>query len=111
MTRSPAATPLPPASPDLPATLEPLASTPQELRRAELSGRLLRGADLSGRVANDLRIVESRLGASFVRSELGGCRLEAVGNRERLRGVRMPMADVVQAADVIAAAAGIQIVE
>jgi hypothetical protein len=53
----------------------------------------------------------SLAGATFVRSELRGCRLESLGNPERLRGVRMPMADVVQAADVIAAAAGIEIVE
>jgi hypothetical protein len=34
-----------------------------------------------------------------------------MGNPERLRGARMTMADVVQSADVLAAAAGIQIVD
>ena len=69
---------------------------------AKLTSVLFSGCDLS-------RV--SLAGVTFVRSELRGCRLEAVGNPERLHGVRMPMADVVQAADVIAAAAGIQIVE
>ena len=50
-------------------------------------------------------------GATFRRSELRGCRLAGVGNPERLRGVRMPLADAVQAADVLAAAVGIEIVE
>jgi uncharacterized protein YjbI with pentapeptide repeats len=50
-------------------------------------------------------------GAAFTRSELRGCRLDAIGNPEQLRGVRMPMADVVQAADVLAAAVGIEIVD
>lgn len=49
-------------------------------------------------------------GATFVRSELRGCTLAAIGNPERLRGVRMPLADAVHAADVLAAAAGIEIV-
>jgi len=53
----------------------------------------------------------SLAGATFTRCELRRCRLEGIGNPERLRGVRMPMADVVQAADVLAAAAGIEILE
>ena len=50
-------------------------------------------------------------GASFVESEMRGCRLAEVGNPECLRGVRMPWPDVVQAADVLALAVGIEIVE
>ena len=49
--------------------------------------------------------------ATFVESEIRGCRLAGVGNPERLRGVRMPWADVVQAADVLALAVGIEIVD
>ena len=43
--------------------------------------------------------------ATFVDTELRGCDLTAVGNPEQLRGVRMPWADVVEAAGVLAAAA------
>jgi len=50
-------------------------------------------------------------GATFTDTELRGCDLTGLGNPERLCGVRMPWADVVQAADVIAAGLGIQIVE
>jgi uncharacterized protein YjbI with pentapeptide repeats len=50
-------------------------------------------------------------GATFVESELRGCKLAEVGNPERLRGVRMPWSDVVLAADVLALAVGIEIVE
>ena len=50
-------------------------------------------------------------GATFVESEIRGCKLAGVGNPERLRGVRMPWPDVVQAADVLAQAVGIEIVE
>jgi uncharacterized protein YjbI with pentapeptide repeats len=50
-------------------------------------------------------------GATFARSELRGCDLAAVANPERLRGVRMPWPDVVQAADVLAAGVGVEIIE
>ena len=63
---------------------------------------LFSGCDLTG---------ASFAEATFARTELRSCRLEALGNPERLRGVRMPMADVVQAADVLAAAVGIEIVD
>jgi uncharacterized protein YjbI with pentapeptide repeats len=49
--------------------------------------------------------------ATFVRSELRGCELAGAGNPERLRGVRMPWADVVNAAAELAEATGIEIVE
>jgi len=69
---------------------------------AKLASVLFTGCDLT-------RVTLA--GATFTRSELRGCRLDAIGNPEQLRGVRMPLADVVQAADVLAAAAGIEIVE
>jgi uncharacterized protein YjbI with pentapeptide repeats len=48
---------------------------------------------------------------TFVDTELRGCDLTAVGNPEQLRGVRMTWADVVEAAGVLAAAVGIQVVD
>lgn len=69
---------------------------------AKLTSVLFTGCDLT-------RI--SLAGATFERSELRDCRLDAVGNPERLRGVRMSLPDVVQAADVLAAAVGIEIVD
>ena len=53
----------------------------------------------------------SLAGATFADTELRGCDLTAVGNPEQLRGVRMPWADVVAAAGVLAAAVGIQVVD
>ena len=49
--------------------------------------------------------------ATFARSELRGCDLAGAGNPERLRGVRMPWADVVNAAAELAEATGIEIVD
>ncbi len=49
--------------------------------------------------------------AAFVDAELRGCDLTAIGNPEQLRGVRMPWVDVVEAAGVLAAAVGIQVVD
>jgi uncharacterized protein YjbI with pentapeptide repeats len=53
----------------------------------------------------------SLAGATFVDVELRGCDLAAVGNPERLRGVRMPWADVIESAGVLAEALGIQVVD
>jgi uncharacterized protein YjbI with pentapeptide repeats len=50
-------------------------------------------------------------GVTFAETELRGCDLAALGNAERLRGVRIPWADIVQSADVLAAGLGIEIVE
>jgi uncharacterized protein YjbI with pentapeptide repeats len=50
-------------------------------------------------------------GVTFTATELRGCELTALGNPERLRGVRMPWADIVQSADVLAAGLGIEIAE
>jgi uncharacterized protein YjbI with pentapeptide repeats len=49
--------------------------------------------------------------AAFVRSEMRSCDLAGVGNPERLRGVRMPWPDAVNAAAELAEAAGIEIVD
>ena len=48
---------------------------------------------------------------TFVDTELRGCDLTAVGNPEQLRGVRMPWADVIESAGVLAEALGIQVVD
>lgn len=50
-------------------------------------------------------------GATFDRCELRGCELTDLAGVERLRGVRMPWPDVVQIAGLLAAAAGIEIVD
>jgi len=50
-------------------------------------------------------------GATFTDSELRGCDLTALGNPERLRGVRMTWHDVVDAAGVLASAVGIVVVD
>ena len=50
-------------------------------------------------------------GATFERCELRGCELTGLTGAERLRGVRMPWPDVVQIAGLLAAAAGIEIVD
>jgi hypothetical protein len=49
--------------------------------------------------------------ASFRRSEMPGVDLSGAGNPECLRGVRMPRADVVDAAGELAEAVGIEIVD
>jgi uncharacterized protein YjbI with pentapeptide repeats len=53
----------------------------------------------------------SLAGATFIDTELRSCDLTAIGNAERLRGVRMPWVDIVQSADVLAAGLGIEIVD
>jgi uncharacterized protein YjbI with pentapeptide repeats len=50
-------------------------------------------------------------GASLTRSEMRGVDLAGAGSPERLRGVRMPWADVVNAAAELAEAVGIEIVD
>jgi uncharacterized protein YjbI with pentapeptide repeats len=50
-------------------------------------------------------------GAAFTRSEMRGVDLAGAGNPEFLRGVRMPYADVVNAAAELAQAVGIEIVD
>jgi hypothetical protein len=69
-------------------------------------------AGLSSCVFDDCALTRASLAeATFVRSELRGCDLAGVGNPERLRGVRMPWGDVVNAAAELAEATGIEIVD
>ncbi len=49
--------------------------------------------------------------ATLTRCEMRGTDISAAGNPERLRGVRMPWPDVVNSAGVLAAAAGIEIID
>ena len=49
--------------------------------------------------------------AVLTRCEIRETDISGAGNPERLRGVRMPWTDVLSAAGVLAAAAGIEIVE
>ena len=50
-------------------------------------------------------------GAAFTRSEIRRCDLSGGMNMDRLRGVRMPWPDVINAAGDFAAAVGIEIIE
>jgi uncharacterized protein YjbI with pentapeptide repeats len=49
--------------------------------------------------------------ASFDRCEIRGCELSELVGAECLRGTRMPWPDVVQLAGLLAAAAGIDVVD
>jgi uncharacterized protein YjbI with pentapeptide repeats len=69
---------------------------------AKLSSTVFEDCDLSG---------VSWSGATFERSEMRGCDLAGSGGLERLRGVRMPWADVIRSANEIARAAGIEIID
>jgi uncharacterized protein YjbI with pentapeptide repeats len=50
-------------------------------------------------------------GATFTSSEMRGCDLSGAVNPGQLRGVRMARPDVINAAEDLAAAVGIEIVE
>ena len=50
-------------------------------------------------------------GATFDRSEMRGCDLSSAHSPERLRGIRMPWANVIHTAGELAAAVGIEILE
>jgi hypothetical protein len=70
------------------------------------------GATLSSCVFDDCVLTRtSWAGATLTRSEMRGVDLAGAGNPECLRGVRMPWADVVNAAAELAAAVGIEIVD
>ena len=70
------------------------------------------GARLSSCVFEDCVLRHTTWsGASLERSEMRGVDLTGAGNPERLRGVRMPWADVVGAAAELAEAVGIEIVD
>jgi uncharacterized protein YjbI with pentapeptide repeats len=74
-------------------------------------------ADFYGATMTSVLFVHTTLvGASFEaalfdRCELRSCELDGLRGVERMRGVRMPWPDVVQIAGLLAAAAGIEIVE
>ena len=77
----------------------------------------LEEADFHGATLTSVRFERCALtravfdAASFERSELRGCELEGLQGVERLRGVRMPLGDVVQLAGLLAVAVGIEIVD
>jgi uncharacterized protein YjbI with pentapeptide repeats len=50
-------------------------------------------------------------GATFANSDMRGCDLSAVQGAERLRGVRMPWADVIRSAGELAAGIGIEVLD
>ena len=49
--------------------------------------------------------------AAFAACEMHECDLDGIGNPEQLRGVGMPWPDIVRSAAVLAAAAGVQVVD
>lgn len=70
------------------------------------------GSSLTSCVFDDCVLIRSSWsGAVFARSEMRGVDLAGAGNPECLRGVRMPYADVVNAAAELAEAVGIEIVD
>lgn len=70
------------------------------------------GAELRSVIFLDCAMVKAVWGeATLTRCEMRGTDISAAGNPERLRGVRMPWPDVVNSAGVLAAAAGIEIVD
>jgi uncharacterized protein YjbI with pentapeptide repeats len=50
-------------------------------------------------------------GATFANSDMRGCDLSSVHGAERLRGVRMPWADVIRSAGQLAAGIGIEVLD
>jgi uncharacterized protein YjbI with pentapeptide repeats len=70
------------------------------------------GATLTSCMFEDCVLIRAGWsGAVFRRSEMRGVDLAGAGNPEFLRGVRMPLADVVNAAAELAHAVGIEIVD
>jgi uncharacterized protein YjbI with pentapeptide repeats len=88
-----------------------------KLASVQFDGCLLAESDfyeaaVKAAVFSSCSLVEASLaGVTFDDTELRGCNLTAIGNAERLRGVRMPWADIVQSADVLAAGLGIEVAE
>lgn len=76
--------------------------TEADLYEASLSSATFVDCDLSGATLTH---------ATFDRSELRGCDLTSVHSPERLRGVRMPWADVIRSAGELAAAAGVEVLD
>jgi uncharacterized protein YjbI with pentapeptide repeats len=71
-----------------------------DLQDAALESVVLSDCDLSGARLAD---------ATFTNSAIRRCRLAGLVNPERLRGVRMTVADALGAVDMVAAAAGIEL--
>jgi uncharacterized protein YjbI with pentapeptide repeats len=70
------------------------------------------GSQLTSVVFVDCDLVSATWsGAVLTRSEIRGCDLAGARSPERLRGVRMPWPDVINAADELAAALGIEVIE
>ena len=73
--------------------------------------------DLQGATLSSVLFLECALqratwaGVTLTRTELRGCDLAGAVNPERLRGMRMPWADAVDAVAELAAAVGVEIVE
>ena len=74
---------------------------------ADLSGAKFSSASFARCALTGATLAE----ATFARSELRGCDLDRVRNAERLRGVTMPLLDVVRSANVIAEGLGIRILD
>ncbi len=73
-----------------------------DLYEARLSSVVFAGCDLSN---------ASLAKAAFASSELRECNLDGIGNPEQLRGVGMPWPDILRSAAVLAAAAGVHVVD
>jgi uncharacterized protein YjbI with pentapeptide repeats len=88
-----------------------------ELRRVAFEGCVLNGADFVEASLSAVRFADCDLADADLSDsrwkdcELRGCRLTAVRGVESLRGVRMPIDDVVASAAVFASALGIRVVE
>jgi uncharacterized protein YjbI with pentapeptide repeats len=88
-----------------------------ELRRVVFEECVLTGADFVDAELSSVRFRDCDLTDADVRDsrwrdcELRGCRITALSGVESLRGVRMPIDDVVASAAVFATALGIRVVE
>ena len=87
------------------------------LERVRFERCRMEETDLSGVRASDVVFEACDLGraslaeATFERSAMHDCTLDAVGNPERLRGIAMPPADVVRNAGTLAQAVGIRVLD
>jgi uncharacterized protein YjbI with pentapeptide repeats len=73
-----------------------------DLYEAHLESVLFVDCDLSGVTLSN---------ATFARSEMRGCDLSGVQDPERLRGVRMPLVDVIRIAGELASGLGIEVLD
>ena len=89
------------------SVLERVAFRDCRLEEADFYGATLRSVSFERCVL--VRATFSNAG--FERCELRDCELEGLVGVERLAGIRMPLADVIQIAGLLATAAGIQVVD